>query len=292
MADVDAPVRHAGDALAGGAARFGPLCLGLDPHPTMIPARFGPPGPRAARDLCLAALEAVGDAVGIVKPQMAFFERWGPEGLQALGEVCAAARSARYAIILDAKRGDIGSTAAAYAHAYLGPDAWLGVDAVTVNAFMGLDTLAPWLEASDAHGGGVVVLARTSNPGAAGVQGLSCDGAPMWERFAADLAPHAAERRGRSGWSRVLAVVGATAPDEARRARALLPHSLFLVPGYGAQGAGPADAVAGAVRGAGVIVNASRSVLFAADPDASPAAWAQATREAALRARDALSAAF
>ncbi len=254
------------DRLADAIDRHGPLCVGLDPHPTSLPALFGAPAPSSFERFCAGVIDAAEGRVAAIKPQIALFERWGPEGLAVLQRLCARATAAGLIVILDAKRGDIGSTADGYVEAYLGPDAWLACDAVTVNPYMGRDTLQPWIEAGKASGRGVVVLLRTSNPGAGDVQDLDSKGAPVWTRLAETIRPLADEWRGSRGWSSLMCVVGATVPDEAKLARRLLPHVPFLVPGYGAQGAGAADALAGAVRGPkgpqGALVNSSRGVLY------------------------------
>ena len=189
-------------------------------------------------------------------------------------------------MILDAKRGDIGTTAEGYARASLGAAPGFGADCVTVNAYMGLDTLEPFLALAEQESKGVAVLVRTSNPGAGDVQDLQVGGAPVWQRLAEMLSPLQARLRGASGWSGLMAVAGATYPEEARTLRQSLPHALFLVPGYGAQGASAADAVAGFVRSAkgleGGVVNSSRAVTY---PQAAQAAktmneWRAAIGEA------------
>ncbi|MGD2133639.1 MAG: orotidine-5'-phosphate decarboxylase [Maricaulaceae bacterium] len=256
--------------LTAAVARHGPLCVGLDPHPARLPALFGAPGPQSFERFFEGVIDASAARVAAVKPQIALFERWGPAGLEALSRLAARARAQGLLVLLDAKRGDIGSTAEGYAEAYFGADAWLTADAVTVNPYMGLDTLQPWIDLARAHHRGVIVLLRTSNPGASDIQDLDAGGAPVWRRLAEKLAPLTENWRGKHGWSSLMVVVGATAPEEARAARKILPHAPFLVPGYGAQGASAADAMAAAVKGEkgpeGVLVNASRAVLY---PDAA-----------------------
>lgn len=287
---------HFGDRLNAAIARFGPLCLGLDPYPERIPDAFGPTGLEAVEAFLAAAVEGAAGRVGVVKPQIALFERFGPEGLASLARLTQRAREAGLIVLLDAKRGDIGATAAGYADAYLGPDAWLHADAITVNAYMGTDAIAPFLDRADAAGKGVIVLVRTSNPGGGQVQGLQADGAPVYVRLAETLAPYVEERRGEAGWSSMMFVVGATAPDEARLVRRVAPAAHFLAPGYGAQGGSAADAMAGAVwrgeRGEGVVVNASRSLLYPhATPEAATVeAWSGAFAAAIEAAKGDLSA--
>jgi orotidine-5'-phosphate decarboxylase len=284
------------DRLVDAIARLGPLCVGLDPHPALLPKLFGAPGPEAFSRFFEGVIDVAAGRVAAVKPQIALFERWGPRGLETLARLAARARAAGLIVLLDAKRGDIGSTAQGYVDAYLGPNAWLSADAVTVNAYMGLDSLEPWLTAARSQRRGVIALLRTSNAGAADVQELDAGGEPVWARLAAKLAPLTEEWRGARGWSSLMAVVGATAPAEARRARALLPHAPFLVPGYGAQGAGAAEALSGAVwdgdRPLGVLVSASRSVLYphAAAEAQSLSAWGDAIEGAIEAAKAELAA--
>lgn len=253
---------HFGDKLAHAIATTGPLCVGLDPHPGRIPAIFGE-GLVGVEAFFMTVLERLSGKCAIIKPQIAFFERYGPDGLALLARLCARARALDLMIIMDAKRGDIGSTASAYAAAYLGPQAWVQCDAITVNPYMGIDTLEPFLTAAADFDKGVVVLVRTSNPGAADFEELLVGDAPLYQRIAQILAPLAQDLRGpQTGWSSLMVVVGAMAANEARRLRVDLPDCPFLVPGYGAQGGSAADAVAGAVNRQGVVVNSSRGVLY------------------------------
>lgn len=259
------------DRVIEGARRLGPLCVGIDPHAGRIPDLFGGDTPEGLAAWGMAVVEQAKGRVCAVKPQVALFERHGPEGMAALQVVCRRAREAGLIVIADAKRGDIGSTAAGYAAAWLAEDAPFAADALTVNPFMGLDTLEPFLSACETAGKGLAVLARTSNPGAADVQALEAGGQPVWAHVTTALAGLAPRLAGETGWSGLMLVAGATGPDEARAIRTLAPNCLFLVPGYGAQGAGATDALAGFVSGPagleGGLVNASRSVTFPAAAD-------------------------
>ncbi|WP_084399310.1 orotidine-5'-phosphate decarboxylase [Henriciella aquimarina] len=254
------------DRLIAATDRHGPLCVGIDPHAGRIPALFGGDTPEGVERWGLALVEAAKGRAGAVKPQIAFFERHGWQGLRALTRILEAARDAGLVVLMDAKRGDIGSTAEGYTAAFLAKDAPFPCDALTVNPYMGLDTLEPHVRAAEDDGKGVIVLARTSNPGSADFQSKSLDGAPLFERVVEALAPMIDRLKGVCGWSGLMLVTGATGPDEARRLRMLAPDALFLVPGYGAQGAGAADALAGFRpkdnRLAGGVVSASRSVNF------------------------------
>ena len=267
-----------------------PLCVGLDPFAERIPALFGD----ARADV--GAIERFGQAIidaaapytRILKPQLGLFEPFGPEGVAVARSLTAYAREKGFLVILDAKRGDIGTTAEGYARASLGPAPGFEADAVTVNPYMGADTLAPFLDIAAERDKGVAVLVRTSNPGARDLQDLDCAGAPLWMRTAEMLAPLTTRLKGQSGWSGLMVVAGATYPEEARRLRAALPKSLFLVPGYGAQGASAADAVTGFISGPhgleGGVVNSSRAILYpkAAAEAPSLEAW-RAEIESALK---------
>ena len=242
------------------------LCLGLDPRLDAYASRD------TWRSHTLAVLDACAPYAACVKPQLAFYEALGLYGLGVLEEVCAAARALELPIILDAKRGDIGSTAAAYADAWLsGPHAG---DALTVNPFLGFETLTPFVDTARSQGGAVFVLVKTSNPGQADVQGGGIS-----ERLAAEVA-----RLGREegeGLSSVGAVVGATHPQELSAWRSAMPQAVLLRPGLGAQGARAAD-LAGAFLpgGVGAVVSASRGIQYAAGLDIGAArAAAQGFRD-------------
>ena len=276
--------------LTEGVRRFGPLCVGVDPHPGKVPALFGGDTARGLEYWGRALVEVAASKVAVIKPQVGFFERLGPGGLAALAAVTRAAREAGLLVLMDAKRGDIGSTAEGYAEAYLSGGAFFEADAVTVNPYMGLDTLEPFAKRAETSGKGIVVLVRTSNPGAADFQMLDTGGKPLYMRVAESLRPLTERLMSPCGWSNLMMVVGATAPDEARRIRAAAPKALFLVPGYGAQGAGAAEACAGLIGGEGGIVSASRSVNFpsAAEGARTIEAWQAAVESALLTARDEL----
>jgi orotidine-5'-phosphate decarboxylase len=203
-----------------------------------------------------------------VKPQSAFFEALGPAGAALLARVIAEARARDLLVLLDAKRGDMGSTAEAYAAAYLDEAAPVACDALTVNPYLGLDSLEPFIAAAGRSGAGIFVVLRTSNPGARDFQDLPAPKQPLYQRVAEALGPKLAKLRGpETDWSGLGVVVGATWPEESRRVREILPRSLFLVPGYGAQGASARDAVAGFVPGPdgrleGGVIASSRAIGF------------------------------
>lgn len=276
--------------LINGTRKFGPLCVGIDPHPGLIPDILGGDTPEGVWKWSQAIIEAAAGKVAVVKPQVSLFERHGPEGMAALQAAAKAARAAGLIVLMDAKRGDIGSTAEGYAQAYLSPGAPFEGDALTVNPYMGLDTLEPYAKLAKTHGKGVIVLVRTSNPGAADFQSRIMGGAPLYVRVAEALGPLTERLMSPCGWSSLMMVIGATAPEEARAVRALAPRALFLVPGYGAQGAAASEACSGLVNGEGGVVSASRSVNFpkAAASAGDKASWRQAIEDAILEARDEL----
>jgi len=264
---------HFGDRLAAAVERKGAsLCVGLDPDPALMPEGL------AVVEFCRGIVDAVGGAAVAVKPQAAFFEAQGADGWAALTEVCDYSREAGLLVIADAKRGDVPSTARAYVAAFA-PLA----DAVTVNPYLGFDSLEPFF-ARD--GLGVFVVVKTSNPGSADVQDLPlADGRPLWQHVAGLVDRWGADLVGASGLSSVGAVVGATFPREVAEARRLLPRSVLLLPGVGAQGARAGDlAEAFSVGPAGALVSASRSVLYAD----RGAGWREAAAAEAERLADEL----
>ncbi len=285
------------DRLVEAAKTYGPLCVGIDPHAGRVPALFGGDTGEGLTNWGEAIIALAAGRVAAIKPQVGLFERLGPDGMTALQHVCQTARKAGLLVLADAKRGDIGSTAEGYASAYLAAGAPFEADAVTVNPYMGLDTLEPFMRQAETHGKGVIVLARTSNPGSADFQARDLEGAPLYARVVEALGPLITRLKGASGWSGLMLVAGATGPDEARTLRKLAPDALFLVPGYGAQGAGAADAMAGFVQGPdglmGGLVNASRSVTFpkAAETATRLADWQTAITEAITAAQTDLRAA-
>jgi orotidine-5'-phosphate decarboxylase len=233
----------------------------------------------------LALIDAAAPACVAAKPQLAFFERLGFAGWLALERVCAHARDRGLLVIADAKRGDVPSTAAAYAEALTGP-AGLRADAITANPLLGRDALAPLIEGARLSGAGVFMLVRTSNPGAADVFDLPlATGEPLWER----LARMTAELGEGEPLADVGAVTGATFPEHLARMRELMPRTPFLLPGIGAQG-GSVDALAPAFapgRAAG-LVSASRSIANAweqcgEDPARAARGEAERLREAAWK---------
>jgi len=220
----------------------------------------------AYRRFCCEVLDVVAPLVPTIKPQMAFFEQLGPAGSAALAEVVSYARQKGLIVILDGKRGDIGTTAAAYAAGLLDteqPGGWKA-DATTVNPYLGDDGVEPFIEVAARSGGGAFVLVKTSNRGSGMFQDLLVGGRPLFHYVAEYVERRALETRGKCGYGLVGAVVGATYPEQLAHLRTLMPHTIFLVPGYGSQGATAKDvAAAFDANGGGAIINNARGIIFA-----------------------------
>ncbi len=266
-----------------------PAIVGLDPrYAELPPALLSGFDDRQALlragavfRFCMGVIDVVAPLVPAIKPQMAFFEALGPTGMQTLAAVVGYARERGLLVILDGKRNDIGSTAEAYANAYLGPppehagagepplaardgeSAW-GGDALTVSPYLGDDSLEPFVRAAEARGAGIFVLVKTSNPGGGVFQDLSANGEPIYRHVARRVAALAKSLPGGSGYGPVGAVVGATYPEQLVELRSIMPRAWLLVPGYGAQGGTARDtAAAFDSRGLGALINSSRGIIFA-----------------------------
>ncbi len=284
------------ERLRRAVAATAPVVVGIDPRIDQLPAPLRRPlaglSGAAWRRAAAAAVErwsadvirAVAGLVPAVKPQSAFFEQLGAPGVAALEACCRAAREAGLLVLLDVKRGDIGSTAEAYARATLDDDGPMAADAATLSPYLGRDSIAPFLARCDA-GKGIFLLARTSNPGG---RDLQAAGAAL--AVAAWIRAWNAERLGPGGYGPVGAVVGATVGEETAAMRAALPTSWLLVPGYGAQGGGAADTLpCFHPGGRGALVSSSRGVTLPAahereDYDRDPIPVIR--RRAAALARD------
>ena len=250
------------------------LCLGIDTHLDLIPKIFNEDiydnNIKIVEKFCFSLLEAVIGKVPAIKPQIALFEQLGPEGMILLSSLCRYAHSKGFLIIMDAKRGDIGSTSKAYANAYLGKNAPFPSDALTVNPWLGLDSLEPFFSKAHETGSGLFILVHTSNKGSQDIQEILINkDLKCYEHLANILKPIIEKNNGQSGLSSIGIVSGATYKEQAISLRKKLPSAPFLVPGYGAQGASASEACAplitdqiyGNLKNFGLI-NASRSVLF------------------------------
>ena len=267
------------------------LVVGLDPRLELLPVELrgsAAAGRASAADavarFCRGIVDAVAPHAVAVKPQIAFFEALGADGVRAFEEVCAYARSVGLLVIADAKRGDIGSTARAYASAFLEGDDHREplADALTVSPYLGRESLEPFLAACRRGGGGLFCLVKTSNAGVEIQDLVLSDGRPLWQEVARLVAEWGEDLVGEGGLSSVGAVVGATYPRAVGEARKLMPQAIFLLPGIGAQGATPADVARAFTSGpASTLVAASRSVIYAFRDDGGDfraAAGAEAAR--------------
>jgi len=292
------------DALIRNIEKTGnPIVAGLDPTLEYIPeqvkaaafAQFGNTLEAAAEAILTynkVLIDALADIVPAVKPQCAYYERFGWQGVRALAETIKYAQLKGMYVITDGKRNDIGSTMSAYADAHLGTVEVngktftpFGADALTVNGYLGSDCIQPCLES----GKDIFVLCKTSNPSSGELQDLPLAGTPLYAAMGDWCEKWGESSRGEYGYSNVGAVVGATYPAQLSELRKRLPHTFFLVPGYGAQGGAAAD-IAGAFdkNGRGAIVNSSRAILCAWQKAGTPDDFAGAARAEAIAMGNAL----
>ena len=293
-------MRNFSDRLANGIRqKKTPVLVGLDPRWAQIPETLKAGKSESNlqdvasvyEEFCKKVVDVVAPLVPAVKPQSAFFEQYGPLGMQCLANVIRYASEKGLLVILDAKRNDIGSTATAYANGLVGPGGaspW-GADALTVSPYLGNDSLTPFVDVANERNGGLFILIKTSNKGGAQFQDLIFDGKPLYchvGEYVEDLAQESAQKiSAECGYGSIGGVVGATWPEQLAELRAALPHVWFLVPGYGSQGGGARD-VAGAFdpNGLGAIINNSRGILFAYKTDAYRDRYGEANWEDAVEA--------
>lgn len=269
---------HFADALTAKIQKTSPVCVGLDPRISQLPEDIAKSA-SGVDQFCRGIIDAVKGVASCVKPQLAWFEVLGWEGMKVFWEVCAYAKEQDLLVIADGKRGDIGATAEAYAEAYLGASS--PIDALTVHPYLGGDGVLPFISKAVQNEKGVFVLVKTSNPSSGELQDLPVGDEAVHEHLAQIVESWATQHLGPvTNLSAVGAVVGATYPEETTYLRTLMPHVPFLIPGYGAQGGTAEDARRGFLAdGTGAIVSASRSILFAS----AGADWQQAAHEEALR---------
>ncbi len=281
-----------------------PICVGLDPTLGIVPKALLQKHSDDLSGICLAIwefnkgiIDEVHDLVPAVKPQLAMYEQFGIEGMKLYQRTVDYAKEKSLIVIADGKRGDIGSTSAAYAQAHIGKvmvnaqafDAF-GADMLTVNPYLGTDGVKPFVDVCNAYDRGIFVLVKTSNPSSGEFQDILCDGRPLYEHVAEKVNEWG--KRSMDGrFSNVGAVVGATYPKMAGRLRELMPDILFLVPGYGAQGGSAADLRPSFYSdGTGAIVNSSRGIIGAYQlpkyRDFGEADFAKAARAAVIDMRD------
>ena len=286
-----------------------PIVMGIDPRYDFIPNYIKEKYSKDLKGFAKASVEfakglidSVYDIVPAIKPQLAYFEAMGPEGLIAFQEIVKYAKSKELIIISDAKRGDIGTTSKAYSNAFLGKtlleekeESIYNTDFVTVNPYMGSDSVNPFIEDCKNYNKGIFVLIKTSNKSSGELQDLTLEnGKKVYEHVASLVDNWGNDMIGDYGYSSVAAVVGATYPEQLQEIRKLAPHTFFLIPGYGAQGGKAEDiALAFDQNGIGGIVNASRSLMCAYKSDRwkdkfTEEQYGEATRAEAIRMRDEL----
>lgn len=282
------------------------VCVGLDPDFNRLPPALKLKAQneygynRRAIAQCILRfnqeiIDAVKDIAVCIKPQAAMYEEYGHWGVKALEETISYCHHRGLLTILDAKRGDIGSTAQAYARGYIGKiNFWedkkkkvFNADAMTINPYLGFDSIEPFLNQATAEGKGLFVLVKTSNPGSKDLQDLKlASGEMIYERVAQLVAQWSTDLTKNHNYQLLGAVIGATYPEAAKKLRKMMPHSYFLVPGFGAQGATAQDLVSFFnADGLGALINASRSVIFAYEQHETKQVGV-AAKEAALEMRD------
>ena len=290
-----------------------PTVIGLDPRYDMLPNSIKSKYGTDLKDVCKAILEynyklidSVCDIVPAIKPQIAFYEMFGTDGIQAFCDTCKYAKSKGMIVIADMKRGDIGTTAQGYSNAAIGETpvgeknySIFDVDFVTVNPYLGTDGIKPFVEDCKKYNKGIFVLVKTSNKSSGELQDLKLeDGKTVYEKVAELVNEWGKDLVGEYGYSSISSVVGATYPKQLEELRSIMPSSYFLIPGYGAQGGKAEDIALGFdEKGLGGIVNASRSLMCAWKSDRwkekfSDEQFAEATRAEAIRMRDELNGAI
>ncbi|MDD4628002.1 MAG: orotidine-5'-phosphate decarboxylase [Candidatus Peribacteraceae bacterium] len=266
---------HFADSLIKAARTKSPVCVGLDPDLKKLPEGVTK-DPTGVLTFCKGIIDAVKDVACCVKPQMAYFEVLGWEGMKVFWDVCAYAKLQNLLVIADGKRNDIGSTCEAYADAYL--HAGSPIDALTVSPYLGSDGIKPFIERCNKNEKGIFILVKTSNASSGELQDLTIGDEAVHEHMAQLVAGWGAGCLGaESHYSSVGAVVGATYPEELKYLRSLMPNTPILIPGYGAQGGTAADIAHGFVNGIGAIVNSARGIIFASKGKD----WKEAAQKAA-----------
>lgn len=286
-----------------------PTVMGLDPRYEMLPNPIKQKYQGSVEKICegiweynQTLMDSVEDIIPAIKPQMAFYEMFGIEGIKCFKKTCQYAKEKGMLVIVDAKRGDIGSTATGYSNAYLGKtlmgefqEAFVDVDFLTVNPYLGSDGIKPFIEDCKKYDKGIFVLVKTSNPSAGELQDLKLEnGTTIYETVGNLVEIWGEELRGENGYSSVAAVVGATYPEQLQTLRKQMPHTFFLIPGYGAQGGKAEDIALGFdENGIGGIINNSRGLMCAYKSERwkdefSEEEYAKATHAEAIRMRDEL----
>jgi orotidine-5'-phosphate decarboxylase len=255
---------HFADMLTTATKEKSPVCTGLDPIVEKLPEGVAKDA-TGVLEFCKGIIDAVKDTAACVKPQLAYFELLGWEGMKVFWETCTYAKEQGLLVIADGKRNDIGSTCEAYADAYL--HELSPIDALTVSPYLGSDGINPFIERCEKNGKGIFVLVKTSNPSSGELQDLPAGDQVVHEHLAQLVESWGMHHIGsESNLSFVGAVVGATYPEELTYLRTLMPHCPILIPGYGAQGGTAADVRSGFIPdGTGAIVNSSRGIIYASN---------------------------
>ena len=285
-----------------------PTVMGLDPRYELLPECIKEKCKENVESVLDGILEynkklidSVSDIIPAVKPQLAFYEMFGPKGMECFKETCKYAKEKGMIVIADCKRGDIGSTCSGYSNAYLGKtnigsteESFYDIDFITVNPYLGSDGIKPFIEDCIKYNKGLFILVKTSNPSSGELQDLKLEnGKTIYEEVGSLVSRWGKEYIGKYGFSSVGAVVGATYPTQMETLREMMPNTFFLIPGYGAQGGKADDIALGFKNGLGGIVNASRSLMCAYKSDRwkdkyTDEEYFKATREEAIRMRDEL----
>lgn len=265
-----------------------PICLGLDPHLDLIPENFkkNKSTEKIIEEYLIKILDACYEHVACCKPNYAFFEEFGWQGIRAFENVCEHAKKLNLLVIVDGKRNDIGSTASASARAFLSRDIF---DALTITPYLGEDGIKPFAELCKKNNKGIFVLVKTSNRSGGEFQDLPVGENLLHEVVASAVSRWGADDLGKSNFSSIGAVVGATYSDEIRILRNEMPSQIFLVPGYGAQGGNAEDVFPAFYKGGnGAIVNSSRGIIFASSDND----FEKAAQKAAIKAKEEFSPIF
>lgn len=277
---------HYADKLHQRISETSPVCVGLDPVLSKLPEGITK-DIKGVQRFCEGIIDAISDTAACIKPQLAYFELLGWEGMKILFEVCTYAQTKGLLVIADGKRNDIGETCEAYADAYLGKDS--PFDALTVNAYLGSDGIKPFMKNCKKYDKGMYILVKTSNKSSGDLQDLPTGDEAVHEYLAQLTESWSTELLGEKSMSSLGAVVGATYPEEMKYLRTLMPHVPFLIPGYGAQGGTADDAAHGFLPdGTGAVVNAARSILYASSGSDWAAVAAETTKNMVRELKKAL----
>lgn len=285
---------HFADRLTARVKQTSPVCVGLDPKIDKLPKGLEKDVQGVSR-FCRGIIDAVKDVASCVKPNLAFFEMLSWEGIKVFWETCTYAKQQGLLVIADGKRSDIDSTAEAYADAYLGRES--PIDALTVSPYLGADGVRPFVDRCAKNEKGIFVLVKTSNPSSGDLQDLPTGDEVVHEHVAHLVASWGSSSlASETGFSCVGAVVGATYPEELKYLRTLMPHAIFLIPGYGSQGGSPEDvrwgflqdSSGGRVQGVGALVNSSRGIIYASNSSDWQEAASRAARGMARELTEAL----